>query len=206
MNCDNAGEDRIGGQELGAWLRQQREARGWACPEMARRLIEAARASGDISVPGVGTLARSIYRWERGTVGPSERYRLYYCQAFGIPAADFGNGQANGLACRITIPAAEITGLLADLRALFRDYRRARSSSGERKASDILGVRDRMASLPDPGDALRIAAFTAGHAGWSAFWDKRHGVWRVSEDDPHSGLYAESDDADEVLEYMAAHS
>ncbi len=63
-----------------------------------------------------------------------------------------------------------------------------------------------MASLPDPGDALRIAAFTAGHAGWPAFWDKRHGVWRVAEDDPHSDLYAESADADGVLEYMAAHS
>jgi hypothetical protein len=40
----------------------------------------------------------------------------------------------------------------------------------------------------------------------SAFWDKRHGVWRVAEDDPDSALYAESADAAEVLGYMSAHS
>jgi hypothetical protein len=41
---------------------------------------------------------------------------------------------------------------------------------------------------------------------WSAFWDKRDGVWRVSENDPDSDLYAESREADVVIQYMAAHS
>jgi hypothetical protein len=41
-----------------------------------------------------------------------------------------------------------------------------------------------MTKLPDPGDALRIAAFLHSHPGWSAFWDKHDGVWRVAEDDP----------------------
>ncbi len=41
---------------------------------------------------------------------------------------------------------------------------------------------------------------------WSAFWDKRFGVWRVAEDDPDSDLYAESNDADTVLAYITAHS
>jgi hypothetical protein len=66
--------------------------------------------------------------------------------------------------------------------------------------------REHMTKLPDHGDVLRIAAFLDSHPGWSAFWDKRDGVWRVAEDDPSSELYAESADADGVLEYVAVHS
>jgi hypothetical protein len=60
--------------------------------------------------------------------------------------------------------------------------------------------------LPTAYAAARVAAFLAGHLSWSAFWDKREGVWRVSENDPDSGLYAVSRDADTVIRYMAAHS
>jgi hypothetical protein len=63
-----------------------------------------------------------------------------------------------------------------------------------------------MTRLPDHRDALRIAASLASHPAWSAFWDKRDGVWRVAEDDPHSGLYAENAHADWVIDYMATHS
>jgi hypothetical protein len=63
-----------------------------------------------------------------------------------------------------------------------------------------------MTRLPEHGDALRIAAFLDAHPGWSDFWDKRDGVWRVSEDDPHSDLYAENADAKTVIDYMATHS
>jgi hypothetical protein len=63
-----------------------------------------------------------------------------------------------------------------------------------------------MARLPDHDDALRIAAFLESRPGWSAFWDKRDGVWRVAEDDPHSDLYAEAADADGVIDYIATHS
>jgi hypothetical protein len=66
--------------------------------------------------------------------------------------------------------------------------------------------RKHMARLPDHGDARRIAAFLDRHPGWSAFWDKRDGVWRVAEDDPHSDLYAEDAHADRVIDYMAMHS
>ena len=38
-------------------------------------------------------------------------------------------------------------------------------------------------SLPTPYAAARVAAFLAEHLSWTAFWDKRHGVWRVSEND-----------------------
>jgi hypothetical protein len=61
-------------------------------------------------------------------------------------------------------------------------------------------------SLPTPYAATRIAAFLAEHLSWSAFWDKREGVWRVSENDPDSELYAVSRDADTVIRYMAANS
>jgi hypothetical protein len=60
--------------------------------------------------------------------------------------------------------------------------------------------------VPDPGDALRIASFFDTHIGWSVFWDKHHGVWRASEDDPRSDLYEENADAQRVIAYVAEHS
>jgi transcriptional regulator with XRE-family HTH domain len=75
---------------LGTWLRRQREDRGWTRSEMARRLIQAARAKGDTSVPGIDNVSHNIYRWERGAVTPAERYQLYYAGAFGIPFGQFG--------------------------------------------------------------------------------------------------------------------
>jgi hypothetical protein len=64
----------------------------------------------------------------------------------------------------------------------------------------------RTVKVPAPDDASCIAAFFGIHAGWSVFWDKGHGVWRVSEDDPGSDLYAENADARRVMAYVAAHS
>jgi hypothetical protein len=61
-------------------------------------------------------------------------------------------------------------------------------------------------SLPTPYAAARVASFLAEHLSWTAFWDKREGVWRVSENDPDSELYAVSRDADTVIRYMAANS
>jgi hypothetical protein len=80
-------------QELSAWLRQQRQAHGWPVPEMARRLREAAKHSGDKTVPGNDAMCRNIRRWESaksGNNGVSERYKLHYCKALGIPLAQFG--------------------------------------------------------------------------------------------------------------------
>src|SRR5450755_875810 len=82
--------------ELGAWLRQQREARGWTRPEMARQLIRAGEARGDKSLPGMSSMCHNIYRWERGADGLSERYKLCYCQALAIPPGHFGPGQPAG--------------------------------------------------------------------------------------------------------------
>ena len=66
--------------------------------------------------------------------------------------------------------------------------------------------REHMTRLPDHGDVLRMAAFLEGHPGWSAFWDKRDGVWRAAEDDPSSELYVEDADASRVIDYMATHT
>ena len=63
-----------------------------------------------------------------------------------------------------------------------------------------------MINLPTPCAAAQITAFLAEHPCWSAFWDKRDGVWRVSENDPDSELYAESCDANTVIRYMTANS
>src|SRR5690349_2108478 len=83
--------------ELAAWLRRQREDRGWTRTELARQLIRAARARGDTSMPGAGNISHNIYRWERGAVTPAERYQLLYCGAFGIPFSQFGPGRGQGL-------------------------------------------------------------------------------------------------------------
>jgi hypothetical protein len=83
--------------ELGPWLREERENRGWVRMEMARRLIEAGQAAGDRSLPGLDSMCHNIYRWERGTDNPSERYKLYYSHAFGIPPSVFGPGQPSSL-------------------------------------------------------------------------------------------------------------
>jgi transcriptional regulator with XRE-family HTH domain len=76
--------------QLGAWLRGERERRRWSRAEMSRRLIKAAGENDDYGMPGVSDIVQSIYRWERGTVTPGERYRMYYCHAFGITPDRFG--------------------------------------------------------------------------------------------------------------------
>jgi len=90
-------KEGIMSKELGVWLRGQREARGWSRPDMARRLIGVGEAKGDKFMPGLDSMCHNLYRWERGTDGLSERYKLYYCQALGIPASHFGPGQPTGL-------------------------------------------------------------------------------------------------------------
>jgi transcriptional regulator with XRE-family HTH domain len=76
--------------ELGAWLREQRQVRGWARTEMARQLIQAGKATGDKSLPSLESMCHNLYRWERGEDSPSERYKLYYNRALGIPPSQFG--------------------------------------------------------------------------------------------------------------------
>ena len=69
---------------LGAWLRRERERRLWSRAEMSRRLIKAAEENDDFTMTGVHDIVQNLYRWERGTVTPGERYRMYFCHALGI--------------------------------------------------------------------------------------------------------------------------
>ena len=57
---------------------------------------------------------------------------------------------------------------------------------------------------PPAADATRLAAFLDGRPGWSAFWDKRYGLWRAAEDDPGSVLYTETPDAAAVISYITS--
>ena len=45
-----------------------------------------------------------------------------------------------------------------------------------------------MLHLPSPTATLAVTAFVREHPCWTAFWDKRHGLWRVTQDDPDSDL------------------
>jgi hypothetical protein len=62
------------------------------------------------------------------------------------------------------------------------------------------------ALLPAPEAARRVLRALHEHPCWSVYWDKRHGVWRVAEDDPASDLYAESGDVGVVIAYIQSHS
>ena len=75
--------------ETAAWLRQQREDRGWPKAEMARRLVQAGRAAGDTAIPELSGMLHNIHRWEREG-GISERHKLHYCRALGIHPSQFG--------------------------------------------------------------------------------------------------------------------
>jgi hypothetical protein len=81
-------------KETGTWLRQQREARGWARRDMARRLIQAGHAAGDTAMPGIDSLCTYIRRWEHGH-GITERYKLHYCAALAVAPAEFGLAAPN---------------------------------------------------------------------------------------------------------------
>jgi transcriptional regulator with XRE-family HTH domain len=79
--------------KLAAWLRQQREDRGWTIAEMARRLVQAGHDSDDTAMPSAASMQHNIYRWERGEGGLSERHKLHYCRALGILPSHFGSSQ-----------------------------------------------------------------------------------------------------------------
>jgi tetratricopeptide (TPR) repeat protein len=78
--------------ELGAWLRRQREDRGWNKHEIARRLIQAAGEAGDKAMPDISGMIHNIHRWEREG-GVSERHRLHYCRLLAIHPSQFGPRQ-----------------------------------------------------------------------------------------------------------------
>ncbi len=93
---------------------------------MARQLIKAARARDDTSMPGIESICHNIYRWERGTVGLTERYKLYYCVALGISPDDFGAGEPEQPEDLPGFSAGEVAvlDLVAGVVGLWREFRR----------------------------------------------------------------------------------
>jgi hypothetical protein len=106
--ADNPRKDRgVMDSEMAAWLRQQRENRGWSKVELARRLIQAGHAVGDTAVPELSGMVHNIHRWEREG-GISERHKLHYCRALGIHPSQFGAGSSGESADTATPgPSAE---------------------------------------------------------------------------------------------------
>ena len=92
--------------DTAAWLRQQREDRGWSKAEMARRLVQAGRAVGDTAVPELSGMLHNIHRWEREG-GISERHKLHYCRAFGIHPSQFGLTTGDPAQAVAPAPSAE---------------------------------------------------------------------------------------------------
>lgn len=106
---------------LSAWLREQRLAHGWSVAEMGRQIQHAAKASNDHTVPGAAILATYVRRWEAAKITPTERYRLHYCTALGIPPPQFGprtdhgSGQAAGSGGSVlAIPGPRLNAALRD--------------------------------------------------------------------------------------------
>jgi hypothetical protein len=131
LSWENTARDDTGGRGPGEWLRQQRQARAWSRPEMARQLIKAAKARDDASMPGIDNICHNIYRWERGTVGLTERYKLYYCVAFGISADEFGAGQSEQTRYLPALSSGELAvlDLVTGVVGLWRDFRREMTST-----------------------------------------------------------------------------
>jgi hypothetical protein len=104
--------------ELGAWLRRQREDRGWNKHEMARRLIQAGRDAGE-GMPDLGGMLHNLHRWEREG-GVSERHKLHYCRVLGIHPSQFGPGHPEvpadtGMGAMTSLVPAQVASVMAAL-------------------------------------------------------------------------------------------
>jgi transcriptional regulator with XRE-family HTH domain len=151
--------------ELGRWLRAQRQARGWPVAEMARQLRQAAKAR-DGTLPGNDALMRNIRRWERGTSGVSERYKLHYCRAFEIGAEQFGPR-------RDSSPAGEAAhspgAALRDLRDSFAEDAKTCQARAEQATGPVWTALCRSQALAYTAAAENLDAVLAGaDARWQA--------------------------------------
>ena len=88
-------------QGSGAWLREQRLARGWGKAEMARRLHTAMRARSG-TAPAVKSITRSLGGWESGGRYPHDRWAAVICQVLGVAFEDFPAPLGSGAALTVT--------------------------------------------------------------------------------------------------------
>jgi transcriptional regulator with XRE-family HTH domain len=152
-------------KELGEWLRQQREARGWTRPEMARQLIRAGEAKGK-SMPGLDSMCHNIYRWERGADGITDRYKLHYCHALGIPPARFGVDQPDNQPTAAPSPGAITLAIAPGLPALPSLAQAPSAAPGLADPSLVIPVSVAYRGIQEPemGDsAIRREVLMAAH-------------------------------------------
>jgi len=139
VNWENTAAGVPASPRLGEWLRRQRQARAWSRAEMARQLIKAARDRDDTSLPGIDSICHNIYRWERGTVGLTERYKLYYCVALGLSPDDFGAEKPEQPGDLAGFSAGEVAvlDLMAGVVGLWREFRREMAVIRDEAGADV---------------------------------------------------------------------
>ncbi|HXL88599.1 MAG TPA: hypothetical protein VN969_06365 [Streptosporangiaceae bacterium] len=137
-----------GEMPLGAWLRREREKRGWGRRETARRLIQAGKAAVDTAMPSVDSMCTYVRSWERGT-GVTERYQLYYCKAFGMAAAQFGSPDVPGADSLSPIAAIRAYGLSVSLQ--YTSGRFMIEISGLQAPEQEAGPGHGLSLVPSPG-------------------------------------------------------
>jgi hypothetical protein len=161
--------------ELGAWLRHQREERGWARREIARRLLDAGKASGDTAMPSVDGMYHNLHRWEQEG-GVSERHKLHYCRVLGIHPSQFGPGQpaepdATGTAAETAVAVAVVPGVMAPALPAVTGM-----SAPSPLASSVFTYRGTEESVMG-GSAVRREVLMAAHdSGDHAAEHEQHGV------------------------------
>jgi tetratricopeptide (TPR) repeat protein len=155
--------------ETAAWLRQQREDRGWSKAETARRLIQAGREVGDTAVPELSGMLHNIHRWEREG-GISERHKLHYCRALGIHPSHFGLSTGAAAGAIAPPPSAET--------ALVAVQRPAAVATAGPCPPTLAGIAYRESQEPVLRDfAVEHEVKTAAHEGSDhAAEHERHGV------------------------------
>jgi len=209
--------------ELCAWLRAERQARGWNVPEMARQLRQAARASGD-TVPDNTALCTYVRRWERGQVGPSERYMLHYCRAFGITPAEFGQAAGPGRVAQVSDRLSGDDAAERDYAEVVRRYEFLALSGAALAAllapPLIHGWPDRQGPPPPELDEFLLAQLRAQNEGFR-WLDRQRGahgllksttvharnlasLWRLTDPaHPLRGMLAQAADACHLVAYQA---
>ncbi|MGH3377105.1 MAG: transcriptional regulator [Actinoallomurus sp.] len=179
-------------------IREERRARGWDKPEMARQLAHAAGAARS-SFPSHESLLSYVKRWERGAVDEiSERYRILYGRAFGMPEEDLfeeeggdvdrrgfvGSSLAATFALAVPASVSASSGRRVGIDAVARIRNR---TARLRRLDDVLGGADTYRVYVDELEAttaladeasytdatgralMAVIAEQAQQAGWSAF-------------------------------------
>jgi hypothetical protein len=172
--------------ELGAWLRQQRQDRGWSKHDMARRLIKAGHEAGDTAMPELGGMLHNIQRWEREG-GVSERHKLHYCRAFSIHPRLFGPGLVDEIAPGV--PAAAVP---ADAVAVQVPAQRPAISTGTVDPLLFMpsAVTYRGMQVPGPGhftveqEVMMAAHESSDHAAEH----EQHGIGETTSEQLHADL------------------